>query len=105
MADFLYKGVVDWFLDQLSQDAILPGDRMPSLRVLSKQLGLSLNTIIHGYELLSEDGWIESRPKSGYFVCHRSETKPALLLTGEALRTLSRDGTKPAWSCLVTAAL
>jgi DNA-binding transcriptional MocR family regulator len=100
VADFLYKGVVDWFLDQLSQDAILPGDRMPSLRVLSKQLGLSLNTIIHGYELLSEDGWIESRPKSGYFVCHRSETKPALLLTGEALRTLSRDGTKPAWSCL-----
>lgn len=100
MADFLYKGVVDWFLDQMAQDAILPGDRMPSLRVLSKQLGLSLNTIIHGYELLSEDGWIESRPKSGYFVCHRSETKPALLLASEALIKLANDGGKPAWSCL-----
>ncbi|RBP85190.1 GntR family transcriptional regulator [Marinomonas rhizomae] len=100
MADFLYKGVVDWFLDQMSQEAIAPGDKMPSLRALSKQLGLSLNTVIHGYELLSEDHWIESRPKSGYFVCHRSETKPALLLAGEALRELANDGTKPAWSCL-----
>lgn len=100
MADFLYKGVVDWFLDQMSQEAIVPGDKMPSLRALSKQLGLSLNTVIHGYELLSEDGWIESRPKSGYFVCHRSETKPALLLAGDELRELAKDGTKPAWSCL-----
>ena len=100
MADFLYKGVVDWFLDQMSQEAIVPGDKMPSLRALSKQLGLSLNTVIHGYELLSEDGWIESRPKSGYFVCHRSDTKPALLLAGDELRELANDGTKPAWSCL-----
>lgn len=100
MADFLYKGVVDWFLDQMSQEAIAPGDKMPSLRALSKQLGLSLNTVIHGYDLLSEDGWIESRPKSGYFVCHRSGTKPALLLAGDVLQELANDGTKPAWACL-----
>lgn len=100
MADFLYKGVVDWFLEQMSQEAISPGDRMPSLRTLSKQLGLSLNTVIHGYELLSEEGWIESRPKSGYFVCHRSETKAALFLAGDTLQELAQAGTKPAWSCL-----
>lgn len=100
MADFLYKGVVDWFLDQMSQDALSPGKRMPSLRGLSKELKLSLNTIIHGYELLAEDGWIESRPKSGYFVCHRSEAKPALLMSGEQLRKLDNVGAKASWSCL-----
>ncbi|MBR7888093.1 GntR family transcriptional regulator [Marinomonas sp. A79] len=100
MADFLYKGVVDWFLGQMSQDALVAGDRMPSLRALSKQLGLSLNTIIHGYELLSEEGWIESRPKSGYFVCHRSGNKPALLLAGESLHTLPGQGTQTAWASL-----
>lgn len=73
---------------------------MPSLRVLSKQLGLSLNTIIHGYELLSEEGWIESRPKSGYFVCHRSGNKPALLLAGDGLHSLPEQGTQPAWASL-----
>lgn len=100
MTDFLYKGVVDWFLNQISQELIVPGDRMPSLRVLSKELDLSLNTVIHGYELLSSDGWIESRPKSGYFVCHRSDTKPALLLAGETLQKLTGEGVKSAWSCL-----
>ncbi|MCB5162516.1 GntR family transcriptional regulator [Marinomonas algarum] len=100
MADFLYKGVVDWFLDQMAQDALVAGDRMPSLRALAKQLDLSLNTIIHGYELLSEEGWIESRPKSGYFVCHRSRSKPALLLAGETFHRLAEQGTQPAWRCL-----
>ncbi|MBJ7536403.1 GntR family transcriptional regulator [Marinomonas transparens] len=100
MADFLYKGVVDWFLDQMAKEAIAPGDKMPSLRALSKQLELSLNTIIHGYELLTADGWIESRPKSGYFVCHRSNIKPALVLGGEGLRYLENDDAKSAWSCL-----
>ena len=100
MADFLYKGVVDWFLDQMSQEEMVPGDRMPSLRALSKELGLSLNTVIHGYELLTTDGWIESRPKSGYFVCHRSDSKPALLLAGDSAKALDNDGNKAAWSCL-----
>ncbi|KZN14506.1 GntR family transcriptional regulator [Marinomonas sp. TW1] len=100
MADFLYKGVVDWFLEQVSQDALNPGDKMPSLRALSKQLGLSLNTVIHGYELLTKDGWIESRPKSGYFVCHRSEVKPALLLAGESPHVSTGQDTKSAWACL-----
>jgi len=100
VAEFLYKGVVDWFLNQISQELIVPGDRMPSLRALSKELDLSLNTVIHGYELLSGDGWIESRPKSGYFVCHRSDTKPALLLAGETLQKLVKESVKPAWSCL-----
>jgi len=100
VADFLYKGVVDWFLDQMSQEEMVPGDRMPSLRALSKELGLSLNTVIHGYELLTTDGWIESRPKSGYFVCHRSDSKPALLLSGDTVQALENDGNKSAWSCL-----
>ena len=100
MADFLYKGVVDWFLDQMSQDKLAAGDKMPSLRKLAKELKLSLNTIIHGYEILCEEGWIESRPKSGYFVCHRSQAKPASLMVGESLQTLSEDGLKMAWSCL-----
>ena len=100
MADFLYKGVVDWFLEQMSQDKLAAGDKMPSLRKLAKELKLSLNTVIHAYEILCEEGWIESRPKSGYFVCHRSNAKPASLMVGEALQALQEDGVKMAWSCL-----
>lgn len=101
MADFLYKGVVDWFLEQMSQGALSPGDKMPSLRKLAKQLELSLNTVIHGYDILAEEGWIESRPKSGYFVCHKPTVKHAHVLAGDRVvqfrEALSK---KMAWSAL-----
>lgn len=101
MADFLYKGVVDWFLEQMSQGALTPGDKMPSLRKLAKQLELSLNTVIHGYEILAEEGWIESRPKSGYFVCHKPTVKHAHLLAGDRVTQFSESlSKKMAWSAL-----
>ncbi|MEC8081011.1 MAG: GntR family transcriptional regulator [Pseudomonadota bacterium] len=101
MADFLYKGVVDWFLQQMSQGELSPGDKMPSLRKLAKQLELSLNTVIHGYDILAEEGWIESRPKSGYFVCHKPTVKHAHLLAGDrAVRFDEALSKKLAWSAL-----
>ena len=101
MADFLYKGVVDWFLQQMSQGELSPGDKMPSLRKLAKQLELSLNTVIHGYDILAEEGWIESRPKSGYFVCHKPTVKHAHLLAGDrAVRFEEALSKKLAWSAL-----
>ena len=101
MADFLYKGVVDWFLQQMSQGELSPGDKMPSLRKLAKQLELSLNTVIHGYDILAEEGWIESRPKSGYFVCHKPTVKHAHLLAGDrAVRFDEVLIKKLAWSAL-----
>ena len=44
------------------------GDRVPSVRELSRDRGLSPATIVHAYELLEADGFIESRPRSGFFV-------------------------------------
>ena len=83
MAEFLYQGLVDWFQDQVEQNKLTAGDKMPSLRKLAKEQGMSLNTVIHGYELLSQQGWIESRPKSGYFVCHQSQVRPAIMLAAD----------------------
>lgn len=83
MAEFLYQGLVDWFQDQVEQNKLTAGDKMPSLRKLAKEQGMSLNTVIHGYELLTEQGWIESRPKSGYFVCHKSQVRPAIMMAAD----------------------
>lgn len=83
MAEFLYQGLVDWFQDQVEQNKLTAGDKMPSLRKLAKEQGMSLNTVIHGYELLTQQGWIESRPKSGYFVCHKSQVRPANMVAGD----------------------
>jgi GntR family transcriptional regulator/MocR family aminotransferase len=44
------------------------GSKLPSKRNLSDEWGVSIITVEHAYELLSEEGYIESVEKSGYFV-------------------------------------
>jgi DNA-binding transcriptional MocR family regulator len=44
------------------------GDKLPSVRLLSEEQGLSLGTCLQAYYHLEAKGLIESRPKSGYYV-------------------------------------
>lgn len=53
----------------LIEDGTLgPGDRVPSLRALAARLGVSLSTVTRAYAALEEEGWIEPRPQSGFYV-------------------------------------
>jgi len=54
-------------------DAILgrqlpPGAPLPSCRRLAKQLGLARNTVVLAYQHLVDDGFLESRERSGFYV-------------------------------------
>lgn len=44
------------------------GLKLPSTRKLAQELNLSRNTVIHAYEQLHAEGYLESRIGSGYFV-------------------------------------
>jgi len=50
------------------EGSILPLEKLPSLRSLSKNLKVSLTTIELAYNQLLVEGYIFSRPQSGYFV-------------------------------------
>ncbi|MDR3716173.1 MAG: PLP-dependent aminotransferase family protein [Puia sp.] len=52
-----------------------PEDKLPSLRSLHKENGLSVGTILQAFNHLADKGLITSREKSGYFVSHRSGKK------------------------------
>ncbi|MBD5771659.1 MocR-like pyridoxine biosynthesis transcription factor PdxR [Marinomonas colpomeniae] len=57
------------YLVNLILSARLPMDQpLPSSRNLSQQLGVSRNTIVLIYESLVDSGFIESRPRKGFFV-------------------------------------
>lgn len=43
-------------------------DRLPSVRQLSRQRRVSITTVLQAYLLLENQGWIEARPQSGYYV-------------------------------------
>ncbi|MBE6757394.1 MAG: PLP-dependent aminotransferase family protein [Ruminococcaceae bacterium] len=49
------------------------GKKMPSKRLLSEEAGVSVVTAEHAYALLSEEGYIEARERSGYFVIYRAD--------------------------------
>ena len=49
------------------------GSRLPSRRVLARDRGVSAVTVDHSYELLCEEGYAESRPRSGFYVAYREE--------------------------------
>ena len=49
------------------------GARMPSKRELSADSGVSVITAEHAYALLCEEGYIEARQRSGYFVIYRQK--------------------------------
>ncbi len=47
------------------------GTKLPSKRLLSEELGVSTVTVEHAYALLCDEGYTESRERSGFFVIFR----------------------------------
>ena len=50
-----------------------PGDRLPSVRELARQLGIHPNTVVKAYDVLEAQGWIVRRHGAGCFVAERPE--------------------------------
>ncbi|MGE0488645.1 MAG: PLP-dependent aminotransferase family protein [Vulcanimicrobiota bacterium] len=48
------------------------GERIPSVRHLSRELEVSTTTVVEAYRLLEDQGLVEARPQSGYYVRHPS---------------------------------
>ena len=69
----LYQQLFGYIRDAILNRDILPGEKLPSLRSLSRSLNISITTVELAYNQLLVEGYISSRPRSGYFV---SEISP-----------------------------
>ena len=67
----LYEKLAEEVAQTIADGSLLPGDRLPSVRVLCSRRGVSLATVLGAYALLERRGLIECRPRSGYFVARR----------------------------------
>ncbi|WP_268224670.1 aminotransferase-like domain-containing protein [Sinomicrobium oceani] len=72
MKTTLYQKIAVALSDQIKGGTIKTGEKMPSLRDLKREYGVSMNTVIQAYLELESQGLIISRPKSGYFVNYKS---------------------------------
>ena len=49
------------------------GTKLPSKRVIAAETGISVITVEHALTLLNDEGYVESRPRSGVVVTYRNE--------------------------------
>lgn len=103
----LYEEVASRISTLVEEGTFRPGERVPSIRNLSRQMQVSINTVKEAYGFLEDRRILEARPQSGYYVCPRlpalprepvvSEPmlQPAGVSVGELTQMIMRDILNP----------
>lgn len=68
-----FEQLIAQIQQQIETEIWQPGEKLPSLRQQVSLSGMSLMTVMHAYQVLESQGWIQSRPQSGYYVAPRAE--------------------------------
>ena len=76
--DHLYLQVAEGLEKMIGEETLKIGDKLPSVRMLSEEYGISMGTAFQAYYHLEGKGLIEARPKSGYYVRFNFRRMPAL---------------------------
>ncbi|WP_235802563.1 GntR family transcriptional regulator, partial [Staphylococcus aureus] len=88
MKNTLYHQLYEKLKKQIIEGQFKEGDKFYSKRQLSKHLSISQTTVEHAYQLLLDEGYIYSRPRSGYFV---SEIESLTILNNQPIPSLFDD--------------
>ena len=64
----IYEQIADQVKEQIMAGALAAGDALPSMRLLAKELRISVITTQRAYEELERDGFLENVPGKGCFV-------------------------------------
>ena len=68
MTSLLYQRIAQQLAEDIQNGVYRPGERVPSVRKLSTQKGVSHATVLQAYATLEDQGLIHARPQSGYYV-------------------------------------
>ncbi|HYC29655.1 MAG TPA: GntR family transcriptional regulator, partial [Chitinophagaceae bacterium] len=78
-----YLQIADGIEQMIHQEILRIGDKLPSVRMLSEEYGISMGTAFQAYYHLEGKGLIEARPKSGYYVRFNNKRFPAKLTASQ----------------------
>ncbi|MES2658608.1 MAG: PLP-dependent aminotransferase family protein [Verrucomicrobiota bacterium] len=84
----LYQELASRLAGLIRAGTFNPGDRLPSVRQASREHQVSITTVMEAYRSLEDQGVIQARPRSGYYV-----PPPSLDLTKIPLA--AKHSTKP----------
>lgn len=66
--DPIYQQIVTQIKTAIMMEELLAGEALPSIRILAKELQISVITTKRAYEELERDGFIETVPGKGSYV-------------------------------------
>ncbi|MFB6456778.1 PLP-dependent aminotransferase family protein [Chitinophaga sp. Hz27] len=66
--DFLYNEIAGNIAEKIKAGVLKAGDRLPSVRMLSQEQGISINTAKRIFLELESQSLVHAKPQSGYFV-------------------------------------
>ena len=69
----LYEQIVSQIKTQIMSGELKAGEALPSIRSLAKSLQISVLTVQKAYEILQEDGFIETTAGKGCYVSVRNQ--------------------------------
>lgn len=72
----LYQQLYDSLTRQIRTGQLQAGDRLPGKRSLAAQLAVAVNTVDTAYQMLVAEGYLEARPKSGFYVLEYTDVLP-----------------------------
>lgn len=64
----LYEQIENQLKEQILQGKLEQGSSLPSIRMMAKELKVSIITVKRAYEELEQEGFIETAPGKGSFV-------------------------------------
>lgn len=68
---FAYLQIYEQIKSDIVSGALKYGSKLPSKRLLCEETGVSVITVEHAYSILCDEGYIEAKERSGYFVIYR----------------------------------
>lgn len=85
LSSLLYMRIASAIEQQIRNRVLQVGDKVPSLRTICQEYGVSQATAIQAYHYLESRALIEARPQSGYYVSPApvyklAESKPSVIL-------------------------
>lgn len=69
----IYEQLRNQIRDQIINDVLAYDEKLPSIRVLAKDLSISIMTVKKAYDSLEADGFIVTRQGKGSFVAEKNE--------------------------------
>ena len=65
----LYEALYNVIKTDIITGVLAPNEKLPSKRRMASNNGISVITVESAYGRLLSEGYIQSKPKSGFFVC------------------------------------